>query len=64
MNTFPVLGVTFSWGSKSLNKEAIRLLNPFMTDKTQTSAMVTTITPQTDTIDMILIALCDFLEIR
>jgi hypothetical protein len=44
--------------------EKIMLLNPFITESAHTNAIVDTITPQTDTNEMMLIALCDFLEKR
>jgi len=38
--------------------------NPFNTDNAHTRAIVATTTPQTDTIEMILMALWDFFEKR
>jgi hypothetical protein len=44
--------------------EETKPTNPFKTDRAQTKAIDTTTTPQTDTIEMILMALWDFLEKR
>jgi hypothetical protein len=47
-----------------LNIDATMFVNPLNTDKAQTNAVVATTTPHTDTMEMMLMALCDFFEKR
>jgi hypothetical protein len=64
LKTFPFAGVIFSSGSNAPNISSTNPLNPLKTDKEQTVAMVATAMPQTATKEIILTALCDFLEKR
>ena len=50
--------------SKELYKEDTKLDKPLNADNTIINAIVPTHTPVTEIPEMILIALCDFLEIR
>ena len=63
-NTLPSTAVIFSSGSKLPKEEMTRSRKPLKTDSTQTSAVVATATLHTEIMEMMLMALCDFLASR
>ena len=62
IKNLPLTVVIFSSGSKALKVVSTRFPNPLKTDKATIIAMVATAIPQTDTSEITLIALCDFLK--
>ncbi len=63
-NTLPVVGTTFSCGSKAVKKVATNSWKPLNTERVHTKASVANATPQTEMPEMMLMAWCDFLEKR
>ena len=59
-----ITAVIFNSGSNALNVVSTNLPKPLNTDKAVTIAIVATAIPHTDTIEITLIALCDFFENR
>ena len=61
---FPWMAVISRSGLKELKSEMTSSWNPLKTERTMIRAMVPTVTPATETPEMMLITLCDFRETR
>ena len=63
-NVLPLRAVIFKSESNELSREPARCSKPLKTESTTISAIVPTQTPTAEIMEIMLIALCDFLEKR